>query len=508
MSRRLCLAHLCLFVGVSSLPLFAQGTTHGQKSPTTPVGWVFDHYQLTVSDWNPRLRIELTPRVGSTADLYVRRGQAPTLQDWDIREATPHTSAEFTIVDQSSTPALTTDVWHIGVWRDRNTTYSISYRLEPDVSSRSGFGAVPWADSSGRGTTFRTFAPNATRAWVTGSFNGWSQSTAEMGDEPNGNWSLDVRNVRAGAEYQFVFETSQGFITRRDSHARRLTHSSGNGVVVDHEDYVWQNSFTMPAWNDLVIYEMHLGTFNDVAGGLPGTLTTAGQRLDYLKDLGVNAIELMPFCEFPGEFSWGYNYSYPWAVESHYGSPEILKAFVDAAHARGIAVFCDLVFNHWGPTEMDLWQYDGWSSGPQYGGIYFYNDWRSQTPWGDTRPDYTRREVRTYIRDNVLSWLEDYRFDGIRFDSTSYMRFANGAALPEAWSLFQWLNYEINVRQGWKFSVAEDMWSNDWITRGTGSGGAGFDSQWDPNFVHPMRDAMVAQSDGQRDMGAVRDAIT
>jgi 1,4-alpha-glucan branching enzyme len=214
----------------------------------------------------------------------------------------------------------------------------------------------------------------------------------------------------------------------------------------------------------------------------------------------------MPICEFPGDFSWGYNYSHPFAIETVYGGADGLKSLIDAAHSRGIAVLVDVMYNHWGPTDMDMWQFDGWSNG-DWGGIFFYNDDRATTPWGDTRPDFSKGEVRQFIRDNVLMWLEEYRVDGLRWDSTSYMRNGPWGDIPEAWSLMQWVNDEIDSSQGWKISIAEDMWGDSWITKSTGSGGAGFDSQWDANFVHPVRAALEAYDDSSRNMWDVRNSI-
>ena len=117
------------------------------------------------------------------------------------------------------------------------------------------------------------------------------------------------------------------------------------------------------------------------------------QRLDHLVKLGINAIQIMPIVEFVGDYSWGYNPAHIFAVESAYGGPDGFKQLVWEAHKRGIAVILDVVYNHFGPSDLDLWQFDGWQENNK-GGIYFYNDHRSKTPWGDTRPDYGRGEVR------------------------------------------------------------------------------------------------------------------
>ena len=331
--------------------------------------------------------------------------------------------------------------------------------------------------------------------------------------EPGGYWSGDVAEATPGDRYQFVIinRDSQDEFWRIDPYAREVTHSVGDGVILT-TDFDWgdEAGYRTPPWNEMVIYEMHLGTFNDMPGGGPGNLDRAIERLDYLRDLGINAVQLMPLAEFAADFSWGYNPAHLFAVESAYGGPAALKAFVKAAHARGMAVLLDVVYNHFGPSDLDLWRFDGWSKHGK-GGIYFYNDWRSRTPWGDTRPDYGRPEVRQFLRDNAMLWLEEFRMDGLRWDSTVNIRTRDnggGGDIPDGWGLMQRINDEIDAAAPWKISIAEDLQNNDWITRDTGSGGAGFDAQWAANFVHPVRRAVIEQNDAFRDCFAVRDAIT
>jgi 1,4-alpha-glucan branching enzyme len=381
-------------------------------------------------------------------------------------------------------------------------------------SPRPGVGAIPYSvPGQGFGVTFRTWAPFAQSVRVAGSFNGWNASSHPLAPDPaqgGGWWSVDVPGIFPGAQYKFVVQKQGGqLLWRNDPRARRLTNSVGNSIVHNPNSYAWQvDDFVMPPWNELVLYEMHLGTFNVPAGtSVPGSFDEARLRLDSLADLGVNAIQLMPVSEFPGDLSWGYNPSYPFSVESAYGTPDDLKEFVDAAHARGIAVFHDLVHSHWGPNDMDLWQFDGWSQNG-LGGIFFYNDWRAVTPWGDTRPDFGRGEVRKYIRDHALVWLEEFRMDGHRWDATKLIRRVglDGPDLPDGWSLLQWVNDEVDAIQPWKIQIAEDLAGDSWITRPTALGGAGFDSQWD-GFVHVLRAALIPASDASRNMWSVRDAI-
>ncbi len=385
------------------------------------------------------------------------------------------------------------------------------------ASARPGIGAVPYQVGTARGVTFRTWAPNATGVAVAGTFNNWSTTAHQLSSEGNGYWSGDVPLIGAGAQYKFVVRNGTSTLWRNDPRARRVTSSVGNSVVYSPSAYSWQvNDFQMDNWNELVIYEIHIGTFGQSASGTPpATFGNAIAKLDYLKDLGVNCVSLMPVNEFPGDLSWGYNPSFPFSVETAYaktssgadGGPDELKKFVDAAHARGIAVLADVIYNHFGPTDLDMWQYDGWSVNGR-GGIFFYPDARADTPWGNTRPDYTRGEVRQYIRDNAVMWLDEFRMDGLRWDATKYMRRTDqfGQELPEGWSLLQWCNDEIDALFPGKISVAEDFDDNDWISKPTGAGGAGFDSQWDW-FVHNVRDVIQQTSDSGRDMWKVRESI-
>jgi len=374
-------------------------------------------------------------------------------------------------------------------------------------SSHRGMGAVPYQG----GNAFRVWAPHADKVSVTGTFNNWSKRTHPMAREGNGYWSADIAGVKSGDEYRYVIVSGSRELSRIDPYAREVTSSVGNSIISDpHFDW-GEADFQAPPFNEMVIYEMHIGTFNDQPGGPPGNLNSVIEKLPYLEELGINAIEVMPVMEFAGGFSWGYNPALIFAIEIDYGGPRAFKEFVKAAHANDIAVIFDVVYNHFGPSDLDIWQFDGWSESDK-GGIYFYNDWRSQTPWGETRPDYGREEVRHYIHENSIMWLEEYRVDGLRWDMTSFIRNVHGNDndpghdIPEGWSLMQWINDEIKARYPGKISIAEDMKGNPFLTKVTGEGGAGFDAQWDPGFVHPIREAILSPDDKARNMDAVRNA--
>ena len=375
-----------------------------------------------------------------------------------------------------------------------------------DETKIKGMGATPHEG----GVVFRVWAPHAERVSVIGSFNGWDGDKHPMQGEENGYWYADVKEAHVGDQYKFLLATEKGDYSRIDPYAREVTGSVGNAIVHDtHFD--WQgDDFHLAPWNELVIYELHVGTFNDdEEDDLPGQFASVSARLGHLKKLGINAIQIMPVGEFAGDRSWGYNPAHIFSVELTYGGPLAFKRFVKRAHQQGIAVILDVVYNHLGPSDLDLWQFDGWSENDR-GGIYFFNDDRAITPWGETRPDYGRGEVRQYILDNVFMWLEEYHVDGVRFDCIQFIRTVDGSEaqeLPEGWSLLQWINSQVSQKYPGRITIAEDLQNNKWITRDVGAGGAGFGSQWDSNFVHPIRLAVITPDDEQRSLVAIRDAL-
>jgi len=384
---------------------------------------------------------------------------------------------------------------------------------DPSITKHAGMGAIPGA----KGVAFGVWAPHAEKVYVTGTFNDWSTTATPLAKEENGYWSIGVPDAKVGDEYRYLIHTPPDWhlppLSRIDPYARKVTNSIGNGIIYDPQAFNWgDDTFHMATGNELVIYEMHVGTFHVKEEGHPGTLDSAVEKLPYLKNLGINAVELMPVAEFSGNFSWGYNPAHPFAVESDYGGPDALKRFVKAAHEHGIAVIIDAVYNHLGPSDLDLWQFDGWSENGK-GGIYFYNDHCSQTPWGDTRPDYGRDEVRQYLRDNALMWFEEYHADGLRWDMIIYIKSIDGnednpdSDIPEGWSLMQWINGEIRRLFPGKISIGESMRNNPWVIKDVEAGGAGFNAQWDAEFVHPVRRAVIIRDDNQRDLGSVSSAI-
>ncbi len=379
----------------------------------------------------------------------------------------------------------------------------------PRASTRGGMGAIPFDG----GVTFRVWAPHATGVSVVGSFNDWDSTRHPLASEQGGTWSVDVADASNGDEYKFSVRTSGGDVLRIDPRARRLTNSVGNAIVYPPDSFAWgDQAFRTPDWNDLVIYELHVGTFTAGMHGRPGTLEGVRRRLAYLRDLGVGAIQLMPPFEFAGDRSWGYNPAHTFAVESSYGAPDDLKALVKASHETGIAVLLDVVYNHLGPSDLDLWQFDGWSTDGK-GGIYFYQDARSSTPWGETRPDFGRPEVRSFLRDNALQWLDEFRVDGLRWDATSYISSIGGSGsraadrIDDGWRFMADVNGEMAERYPGRLMIAEDMQADPAVTLPGPEGGAGFGAQWDAGFVTAVRAALIPSSDADRNVAAVAQTL-
>ncbi len=351
-------------------------------------------------------------------------------------------------------------------------------------SARPGLGSLPHES----GTTFRVWAPFADSAAVAGEFNGWGR-TVMTRDATGGTWSVDVPAARAGQRYKYVFNDA---LWKRDPRARRVNHSNGDSVVYDPAAFDW-GADRAPAIDraDLVIYEMHVGTFG--GGPPPATLDDAIPHLDHLRDLGVTAIQLMPVNEFPGGLSWGYNPSDLFAIETDYGGPDALKRFVRAAHERGLAVFADVVHNHYGPTDLDLWRFDGWAEG-DFGGIYFYCDSRAYTPWGATRPDYGRPEVRAFIRDQIFMFADEYRVDGFRWDSVYNMLNTDQSHNEQGVELLRDVNAELAETHPRVFRIAEDH-AFDADMR--------FDAQWDIGHRWALFQQLATAFDPERNLRTV-----
>ena len=369
-------------------------------------------------------------------------------------------------------------------------------RPVPAQSTRPGMGSTPYADGLGTGVTFRVWAPDATNVSVPGIFNGWNTTANFLVKEgSSGLWSGDISAARSNHEYKYFING----IWKTDPRSRKVVNSVGNSIVYDPNAFNWSGDTRLSVnASSTVIYEMHVGAFYDpfpTSGG-PGKFSDAITKLDYLTSLGINAVELLPVAEFPGDYSWGYNPADPYAVENTaYGGPDGLKNFVKAAHQRGIRVIMDVVHNHYGPTDLDLWGFDVGTTP----GIYFYSaSGIKDTPWGP-RPNYSSEGVRSYIIDNFRMWMDEYHVDGFRWDAVGAMRHYDPGyvSIPEADSLIQYINsIIIHSDHPGAISIAEDD-----------STGMEFDSQWGVSVGDEIINEMVKTVDSTRDMNALQGAM-
>jgi maltooligosyltrehalose trehalohydrolase len=260
---------------------------------------------------------------------------------------------------------------------------------------RMPFGAEVHADA----TRFRLWAPAAARVDIVIGAAGRHHPMDACGD---GWYEATLDDAVAGTRYAFRIDDG---LTVPDPASRANpdgVHASS--AVVDPLAYAWHDDgWRGRPWEDAVIYELHIGTFTP-----DGTFAAAAERLAYLVDLGVTAIELMPVAAFPGRRDWGYDGVLPFAPATPYGTPDALKSLVDAAHAHGIIVLLDVVYNHFGPEGNYLHLY-----APQ-----FFNA-RHRTAWGDALnfDGEASRTVRDFFVHNALYWLEEFRFDGLRLDA-------------------------------------------------------------------------------------------
>lgn len=317
-----------------------------------------------------------------------------------------------------------------------------------------------------------------------------------MQSDGKGCWSIQNVPAEAGQMYKYRITTADGqTLDRNDPYARQLTDSDGGSSVIVAHDFDWgdADTFLSAPKEKAIIYELHIGTFNKPDASTTGTFESAIEKLDYLKSMGVTYVELMPVTSMAMSHGWGYAPNYIFSIENAYGGRHGLLTFVKACHEKGLGVIIDVVYNHFF-GESDLWRYDGWSENDR-GGIYFFNDERGDTPWGG-RPDYGRHEVRQFILDNVTMWLTEYKIDGLRVDSTIYMRNTDGnndkpdLDIPEAWSLLGEINQLAHKINPNALMIAEDNSTNAGIVTPVLSGGMGFDAQWEVGFPHVIRDSV------------------
>lgn len=297
-------------------------------------------------------------------------------------------------------------------------------------------------------------------------------------DQRQGWWQLHVPDAGPGTRYRFSVDGRAPLPDPRSARQPDGVHSASE--VVDLESYTWHDQH----WRGVnlrsaVIYEAHVGTFSP-----EGTFDGVARRLDHLAGLGVDLLELMPVAAFPGRWGWGYDGVDLFAVHEPYGGPRELQALVDAAHARGIGVLLDVVYNHLGPDGNNLGQF----------GPYFTD--RHATPWGAALnlDGPGSDEVRSFVVDNALWWLEGFHLDGLRLDAV------HALVDPSPTPILEELSgavAELSSRSAWRrWLVAESDADDPRLVLSAAAGGQGMDAVWGDDFHHALWVAVTGERDG------------
>lgn len=298
----------------------------------------------------------------------------------------------------------------------------------------------------------------------------------------DGWWRLQVSREDVG-DGRYAFSVDGGD-PRPDP--RSLSQPDGvhaASALVDLADHEWQDE----GWSGVplegsAIYELHVGTFTD-----EGTLDGAIERLDELADLGVSTLELMPVVAFPGEAGWGYDGVSLYAVHEAYGGAAALQRFVEAAHQRGLAVYLDVVYNHFGPSGNYLAQFAPYFTSAHH------------TPWGEAvnLSDASSDEVRRFVLDNVAMWLRDFHLDGLRLDAVHELHDHRALHILEEMAQ---LSDEISTESGVPRTLIAESDRNDPATvaprRDGGAGGLGLHGQWADDVHHALHVTLTGETQG------------
>ncbi|HKT20408.1 MAG TPA: malto-oligosyltrehalose trehalohydrolase [Stellaceae bacterium] len=320
------------------------------------------------------------------------------------------------------------------------------------------------------GAAFRLWAPAATEVGLR--LNTEARDRAMM-RKPDGWFDLTLAAAKPGDRYQFVVDGKQPV---PDPASRfQPADVKGPSEIIDPAAFDWSDGdWSGRPWHEAVIYELHLGAFTQ-SGGFSG----AQDELERLARLGVTAIELMPIADFAGRRNWGYDGVLPFAPDSAYGRPEALKALICAAHRRGLMVFLDVVYNHFGPEGNYL---------PLYAPQFFA---QAETAWGKAL-DFLGCARRFFIH-NALYWLEEYHVDGLRLDAVHAI--GDDSAPHFLVELAEELRAAL-ARPNIHLILENDKNEARYLDRRTDGSTALFDAQWNDDFHHAMHVALTGETEG------------
>jgi maltooligosyltrehalose trehalohydrolase len=314
------------------------------------------------------------------------------------------------------------------------------------------------------------------------------ESRLDMKRSEKGWWRVESPLVAHGADYAFILDGKEPLPDPRSLWQPQGVH--GPSRVLDHGAFPWTDStWQPPPLSAAIIYELHVGTFTP-----EGTFEGASKKLDYLNDLGITHVELMPVNTFSGSRGWGYDGVDLFAPHEVYGGPEGLKTLVNACHEKGLAVILDVVYNHLGPSGNYLGRF----------GPYFTR--RYATPWGEAvNLDGPRSdEVRRFFIDNALMWLRDYHMDALRIDAVHAILDISAVHFLEQ------LAFEVEDLESCLgrhlFLIAESDLNDTRVIRSRAAGGYGIHAQWNEDFHHALHAALTGEQGGYyQDFGRLAD---
>lgn len=328
------------------------------------------------------------------------------------------------------------------------------------------------------GVRFRLWAPAARRVDLC-LVEGETETLLPMTRLDEGWFELETERAGSGSRYRFCIDAGMRVPDPASRYQPEDVH--GPSEVVDPGAWPWQDEAWLGRpWREAVIYELHVGSFSP-----QGDYAAIQQRLDALVELGISAIELMPVADFPGRRNWGYDGVYLFAPDSQYGRPEDLKALVDAAHARGLMVFLDVVYNHFGPEGNYLHGY-----APQ-----FFTE-RHHTPWG-AAINYDGEHshwVREFFIHNALYWLEEYHLDGLRLDAVhAIIDDSQPDILTE---LAERVQRHFGNRRRIHLVLENDHNAARYLTRSTNGRPEHYVAQWNDDIHHALHVLLTGEQDG------------
>ena len=354
--------------------------------------------------------------------------------------------------------------------------------------------------------TFRVWAPNAVKVFVTGEFCSWHPHTHEMKlINDKGIFEVELSGIKQYDAYKYVIVTKSGTeLWKADPYAkhaetRPLTASKVYSLPsYEWKDSKWMKSREVPYHGPMNIYEVHLGSWKHHEGGKELSYRELAHTLvDYVKDMNYTHIELLPVTEYPYDKSWGYQAIGYFAPTSRYGTPEDFMYFVDCCHQNNIGVILDWVPGHFTKDAHGLYEFDGTH-------CYEYSDTRKMEHegWGTRVFDYGRNEVRSFLTSSAVSWIEDYHIDGIRVDAVSSMIFLNycrdedksarniygGFENLEAIDFLKNLNLYVKENYPGVSMIAEESTSYPKVTAAVEHGGLGFDFKWNMGWMNDSLD--------------------